>query len=234
MGVRLEKSPHLWRLMDPADQARYGVVPGTLSCVRDDAPKCSPKRSPKRDADERKQQGEFASWLSLQRSKGRKIPFVWHATHTRSKATPGCPDFWVGVAGRGIWFEFKRDADEKKEQGEFASWLSLQNSKGRRIPFCWHATHTRSKATPGVPDFWVGVAGRGLWFEFKKDRTCKLTTEQEEFRSACEAQRIEHYLVYSSQQAVDIVETAAGPEAPSAALRSRVTIGGTVDADELL
>jgi hypothetical protein len=128
----------------------------------------------------------------------------------------------------------KRDADEKKEQGEFASWLSLQNSKGRRIPFCWHATHTRSKATPGVPDFWVGVAGRGLWFEFKKDRTCKLTTEQEEFRSACEAQRIEHYLVYSSQQAVDIVETAAGPEAPSAALRSRVTIGGTVDADELL
>ena len=99
--------------MDPADQARYGVVPGTLSCVRDDAPKCSPKRSPKRDADERKQQGEFASWLSLQRSKGRKIPYCWHAT------------------------------------------------------------------------------------------------EQEEFRSACEIQHIEHYVVYSSQQAIKLVETAA-------------------------
>ena len=149
MGVRLENSPHLWRLMDPADQARYGVVPGTLSCVRDDAPKCSPKRSPKRDADERKQQGEFASWLQL------------------------------------------------------------QNSKGRKIPFCWHVTHTRSKATPGTPDFFVGVAGRGLWFEFKRNDTCKLTPEQEEFRSACETQRIEWHLVHTAQQAIDIVEQAA-------------------------
>jgi hypothetical protein len=149
MGVRLENSPHLWRLMDPADQARYGVVPGTLSCVRDDAPKCLPKRSPKRDADERKQQGEFASWLSLQRSKGRKIPY------------------------------------------------------------CWHATNSRSKATSGTPDFWVGINGSGIWFEFKKDDTCKLTTEQEEFRDGCAAQRIEWHLVHTAQQAIDVVEQAA-------------------------
>jgi len=40
--------------------------------------------------------------------------------------------------------------DEKKQQADFASWLSLQYSKGRKIPFSWHATNSRSKATPGV------------------------------------------------------------------------------------
>jgi hypothetical protein len=146
MGVRLENSPHLWRLMDPADQARYGVVRGTLLCIRD-----TPKRSP------------------------------------------------------------KRDAGEKKEQGDFANWLSLQWSKGRKIPYCWHAMHKPSKATVGCPDFWVGINGRGIWFEFKRDSSCRLTREQEEFRSACEAQRVEHFVVYSSQQAIELVETAATP-----------------------
>jgi hypothetical protein len=147
MGVRVELAPHLLRLMSLEDQQRYG---GQLNLVTTTAvSQLNPDRSP------------------------------------------------------------KRDADEKKQQGEFASWLSLQNSKGRKIPFCWHTTHTRSKATPGTPDFWVGINGRGIWFEFKRDDTCKLTTEQEEFRSACEVQRIEHHVVYSSQQAIDIVEQAA-------------------------
>ena len=147
MGVRVSLSPHLLRLMSLEDQQRDG---GQLNLVTTPAvSQLNPDRSP------------------------------------------------------------KRDADEKKQQGEFASWLQLQNSKGRKIPVCWHATHTRSKATPGTPDFWVGVAGRALWIEFKRDRTCKLTTEQEEFRSACEAQHIQYYVVYSYQQAIDIVEQAA-------------------------
>jgi hypothetical protein len=103
----------------------------------------------------------------------------------------------------------KRHADEKKQQSDFASWLSLQNSKGRKIPFCWHATNNRSKATPGTPDFWVGINGHAMWFEFKRDQTCKSRPEQEEFRSGCEVQHVEHYVVYSSQQAIGIVETAA-------------------------
>jgi hypothetical protein len=69
--------------------------------------------------------------------------------------------------------------------------------------------HTRSKATPGTPDFWVGVAGRGLWLEFKRERSCKLSPEHEEFRSACEAQRIEHHVVYSADEAIKLVENAA-------------------------
>jgi hypothetical protein len=103
----------------------------------------------------------------------------------------------------------KRDADERREQGDFANWLLLQNSNGRKIPFCWHATYARSKATPGTPDFYVGINGRSIWIEFKKDQTCRLTDEQEQFRLACEAQTIEWHLVYSAQQAIEIVQTSA-------------------------
>jgi hypothetical protein len=102
----------------------------------------------------------------------------------------------------------KSSVAEKNEQGTFASWLLLQNSKGRKIPFCWHSTCARSKATPGTPDFWVGINGRSLWIEFKRDSSCKLTPEQDEFRLGCEAQRIEHHVVYSAEQAIGIVQQA--------------------------
>jgi hypothetical protein len=96
----------------------------------------------------------------------------------------------------------KRDADERREQGDFANWLLLQNSQGRKIPWVWHATHTRSKATPGTPDFFVGINGRSMWIEFKRDDSCKLSREQKEFRSACEVQHVEHYAVYSADEAI--------------------------------
>jgi hypothetical protein len=102
----------------------------------------------------------------------------------------------------------KRDVAERKEQADFANWLLLQNSKGRMLPFCWHATHTRSKASPGTPDFWVGVNRRSMWIEFKKDYGCDLTPEQEEFRLRCEAQCIEMHVVYSCGEAIQLVEDA--------------------------
>jgi hypothetical protein len=37
---------------------------------------------------------------------------------------------------------------------------------------------------PGTPDFFVGVSGHAMWIEFKKDRSCHLTQEQDEFRLA--------------------------------------------------
>ena len=77
MGIRLELAPHLLSLMSSEDQARYGVVRDTGSDIRD-----MNKTSRKRDADERKEQGDFANWLLLQNSQGRKTPFSWHATHT--------------------------------------------------------------------------------------------------------------------------------------------------------
>jgi hypothetical protein len=102
----------------------------------------------------------------------------------------------------------KRDVPERKEQADFANYLLLQNSQGRKIPFVWHATHTSSKATPGTPDFWVGINRRNMWIEFKRDYGCDLTPEQEEFRLCCEAQGIEMYVVYSAGEAIKLVEDA--------------------------
>lgn len=104
--------------------------------------------------------------------------------------------------------ESKRDSPERKEQADFANWLLLQNSKGRRIPFSWHSTHTRSKASPGTPDFWVGINWRSMWIEFKRDYGCDLSPEQEEFRQRCEAQCIEMHVVYSCGEAIRLIEDA--------------------------
>jgi hypothetical protein len=86
MGVRVELSPHLLRLMSSDDQARYGGAPDTQIIAAD-----TPTTSSRRDADERREQGGFANWLLLQNSQGRKIPYVWHSTHRPSTASVGCP-----------------------------------------------------------------------------------------------------------------------------------------------
>jgi hypothetical protein len=103
----------------------------------------------------------------------------------------------------------RRDADERREQGDFANWLLLQNSKRgptEKIPFVWHATHRPSKASVGTPDFWIGIRGRGIWIEFKRDASCELTPEQEEFRLNCAAQRVEHHVVYSAAKAIELLQ----------------------------
>jgi hypothetical protein len=92
---------------------------------------------------------------------------------------------------------------EVTEQSQFANWLLLQNSKGADI-FEWHPLHTRSKTTPGCFDFWVGVS-TGIWIEFKRDRTCKLSDEQAEFRRKCEKRGIPAYVVYSAEEAIELV-----------------------------
>lgn len=100
----------------------------------------------------------------------------------------------------------KRSTAERKEQAQFANWLLFQNSEGKDIPFCWHATHTSSKATPGTPDFWVGINGHSMWIEFKRDYGEKLSPNQEEFRRRCEKQRVEWHIVYSAFEAIKLVQ----------------------------
>jgi hypothetical protein len=56
MGIRLASSPHLVRLMNPEDQARYGALPGTVP------PRLDRPSSPKTSAAERKEQACFANW----------------------------------------------------------------------------------------------------------------------------------------------------------------------------
>jgi hypothetical protein len=94
----------------------------------------------------------------------------------------------------------KTGALERQEQRQFASYCLLKD-----YPFVWHATHRPSKATPGTPDFWVGCNLVGLWIEFKKDYTCKLSPDQEEFARKLEAQGMRLYIVYSAQEAIELV-----------------------------
>src|SRR5262249_21996057 len=63
----------------------------------------------------------------------------------------------------------------------------------------------RSKTTPGCLDFWVGVS-TGIWVEFKRDESCRLTAEQQEFRRMCEKRGIPTYVVFLAQQAINLVQ----------------------------
>jgi hypothetical protein len=68
MGVRVELSPHLFRLMSVEDQQRYGQTNIQTTIA---VPKLNRHPSPKRSVAERKEQGAFASWLLLQNSNGQ-------------------------------------------------------------------------------------------------------------------------------------------------------------------
>jgi hypothetical protein len=100
----------------------------------------------------------------------------------------------------------KTEKAEREEQAHFANWLLLQRSNGRKMPFCWHATNARSKATPGTPDFGVGTWTGWIWIEFKRDYTSEYSQEQEIFRDDCRARGIPWYVAYTTAQAIEIVE----------------------------
>lgn len=95
----------------------------------------------------------------------------------------------------------KTDASEKKQQSEFADWCLLHE-----LPFCWHSTVARSKATPGTPDFIVGVNQVTLWIEFKRDYDARFSKDQQRFKALLERQGIKYYVVYSALEAIRLVE----------------------------
>lgn len=94
----------------------------------------------------------------------------------------------------------KADEFERKEQREFAAWLSLED-----YPFEWKATHKKATGTVGCPDFVVGVAGLTLWIEFKRPGF-KLSDDQETFRGKLERQGIYLHVVYSADQGIKLVK----------------------------
>jgi hypothetical protein len=97
--------------------------------------------------------------------------------------------------------EAKTGKAERAEQKQFANYLLL-----RELPFVWHATHAPSKATPGTPDFWVGINRAGIWIEFKRDYSCTLSSAQVQFQKKLEAQGFALYIVYSSAEAIELVK----------------------------
>jgi hypothetical protein len=119
-------------------------------------------------------------------------------------STPG--DTVVRPPADGLRRGAKTHKLEREEQAHFANWLLLQRSKGRKIPFCWHATNARSKATPGTPDFGVGCFRSWVWLEFKRDASCELSDEQEEFKRDCEFRNIPYFIVFNSMEAIKLVE----------------------------
>lgn len=102
----------------------------------------------------------------------------------------------------------KTDRLERDEQRQFANQLLLWNSEGRKIPFIWHSTAHRSKATPGTPDFLVGIAGQWLAIEFKRDYSCQLSAEQQTFCENCLAQGLAYHVVYSAAEAAKLIAEA--------------------------
>jgi hypothetical protein len=85
--------------MSPEDQAFYNPAePGVHQPYAEDH-----HPSVKTDKRERDEQRQFANWCLL-----HHYPFVWHATHKRSTANVGCPDFIVGVNKLTLWIKFKR------------------------------------------------------------------------------------------------------------------------------
>jgi hypothetical protein len=96
----------------------------------------------------------------------------------------------------------KTDRLERKEQGSFANYCLLHD-----LPFVWHATNTKSKASVGTPDFWCGINRCGIWVEFKRDFSCKLSKDQEEFARKLEAQGLKLYVVYSAAEAIALLQS---------------------------
>src|SRR5260370_42598395 len=79
----------------------------------------------------------------------------------------------------------KTDKLERDEQRQFANWCHLNS-----YPVVWHATNARTKSTPGTPDFILAVNRVTLWLEFKRDYSCQLSTDQEEFARLLKAQGV--------------------------------------------
>jgi hypothetical protein len=67
----------------------------------------------------------------------------------------------------------------------------------------WPKVNASRRARRNAWDVWPGARASGT--------ACKLTPEQEEFRLACEAQHVEHYVVHSADQAIKLVQKADGP-----------------------
>jgi hypothetical protein len=91
MGIDPNTMPKQMRsCITPADRERLGIT----------------KTKQPREVTE---QSRFAKWL---KDEQLLPPAVWHKTNQKSTATRGCPDFIVVVAGRHLWFEFKRYGGE--------------------------------------------------------------------------------------------------------------------------
>lgn len=95
---------------------------------------------------------------------------------------------------------------ERAEQNLFASWLHRHELDGE---LTWNrpASHVKSTIRSGWPDFVVHRNGKTVYIEFKSKGEY-LSREQECFKHRLEKQQIPHYICYSSQEAISVVQVA--------------------------
>jgi hypothetical protein len=91
---------------------------------------------------------------------------------------------------------------ERIHQGTFAN-----HCLRKGYAFTWHRTDKPSTASPGTPDFIVGVRARTFWIEFKLPGE-KLSPDQADFRNRLAAQGIALEVVYSDAEAIALVDPA--------------------------
>jgi hypothetical protein len=95
----------------------------------------------------------------------------------------------------------KNDTAEIVEQRNFA--LECKHRGWRTL---WHATHKRSTANRGAPDFVVGVRGKTFWIEFKRPGE-DLRPDQAAFKKELAQNGIVMHVVHSASQAVEVIES---------------------------
>lgn len=89
---------------------------------------------------------------------------------------------------------------EREEQRLFSSELLR-----RELPFYWHSTAHKTKATPGVPDFVIGLNATTVWIEFKAPGG-RMSDEQLAFAERLRQQKQNFHLVYSCKEAIEILD----------------------------
>lgn len=89
---------------------------------------------------------------------------------------------------------------ERVEQKDFANYCLSKD-----YLYVWHATHKKSTATRGTPDFAVLVRGVWHWIEFKLPGE-SLSKDQKEWREACVRNGGIYYVAFSSHEAMRIVD----------------------------
>jgi hypothetical protein len=90
---------------------------------------------------------------------------------------------------------------ERKEQGEFANWLMLNNYYDGTA---WHRTDKPTGGRRGIPDFIVPSWSGALYIEFKLPGA-KLSEDQEKFRDCLESKGLKLYVCYSAGEAIALV-----------------------------
>jgi hypothetical protein len=72
------------------------------------------------------------------------------------------------------------------------------------LPYHWHSTAHKTKATVGCTDFIVGVGAVTLWIEFKAPGG-RLSPDQERFAELLARQKNRYHLVTSAAAAIELV-----------------------------